>query len=258
MLRRLFRPLFQVSYGDLATLGNAGCGLLAITYFLDGTRSAILIGMLLLVTGAFLDSIDGMLVRRYGSSHRFGPLLDSMADMVSFCLAPMALIYTLWHNLSRGPAFSLSGDWDAPNMLALVGALLVGLLGVLRLARFTYEREEQLRYFSGMPTPAMMVLVLTVCLRFSWLTGNTATWPPALLGLAAFAMVTTLPLLKARGQMLLPIFGAVLLLQLAILAAWQRYAVWELLWIVAALLTAVYIIGSPLWVLRNDPDWRSG
>ena len=258
MLRRLFRPLFQISYGDLATLGNAGCGLLAITYFLDGTRSAILIGMLLLVVGAFLDSIDGMLVRRYGSRHRFGPLLDSMADMVSFCLAPMALIYTLWYNLSRGPAFSLSGDWDAPNMLALVGALLVGLLGVLRLARFTYEREEQLRYFSGMPTPAMMVLVLTVCLRFSWLTGNTATWPPALLGLAAFAMVTTLPLLKARGQMLLPIFGAVLLLQLAILAAWQRYAVWELLWIVAALLTAVYIIGSPLWVLRNDPDWRSG
>ena len=258
MLRRLFRPLFQVSYGDLATLGNAGCGLLAITYFLDGTRSAILIGMLLLVFGAFLDSIDGMLVRRYGSSHRFGPLLDSMADMVSFCLAPMALIYTLWYNLSRGPAFSLSGDWDAPNMLALVGALLVGLLGVLRLARFTHEREEQLRYFSGMPTPAMMVLVLTVCLRFSWLTGNTAMWPPALLGLAAFAMVTTLPLLKARGQMLLPIFGAVLLLQLAILAAWQRYAVWELLWFVAALLTAVYIIGSPLWVLRNDPDWRSG
>ena len=258
MLRRLFRPLFQVSYGDLATLGNAGCGLLAITYFLDGTRSAILIGMLLLVVGAFLDSIDGMLVRRYGSSHRFGPLLDSMADMVSFCLAPMALIYTLWYNLSRGPAFSLSGDWDAPNMLALVGALLVGLLGVLRLARFTYEREEQLRYFSGMPTPAMMVLVLTVCLRFSWLTGNTAMWPPALLGLAAFAMVTTLPLLKARGQMLLPIFGAVLLLQLAILAAWQRYAVWELLWFVAALFTAVYIIGSPLWVLRNDPDWRSG
>lgn len=258
MLRRLFRPLFQVSYGDLATLGNAGCGLLAITYFLDGTRSAILIGMLLLVVGAFLDSIDGMLVRRYGSSHRFGPLLDSMADMVSFCLAPMALIYTLWYNLSRGPALSLSGDWDAPNMLALVGALLVGLLGVLRLARFTYEREEQLRYFSGMPTPAMMVLVLTVCLRFSWLTDNTATWPPALLGLAAFAMVTTLPLLKARGQMLLPIFGAVLLLQLAILAAWQRYAVWELLWFVAALLTAVYIIGSPLWVLRNDPDWRSG
>ncbi|MEE3207552.1 MAG: CDP-alcohol phosphatidyltransferase family protein [Candidatus Thermoplasmatota archaeon] len=258
MLRRLFRPLFQVSYGDLATLGNAGCGLLAITYFLDGTRSAILIGMLLLVVGAFLDSIDGMLVRRYGSSHRFGPLLDSMADMVSFCLAPMALIYTLCHNLSRGPAFSLSGDWDVPNMLALTGALLVGLLGVLRLARFTYEREEQLRHFSGMPTPAMMVLVLIVCLRFSWLTGNTATWPPALLGLMAFSMVTTLPLLKARGQMLLPIFGAVLLLQLAILAAWQRYAVWELLWTVATLFTAIYIIGSPLWVLRNDPDWRSG
>ena len=58
--------------------------------------------------------------------------------------------------------------------------------------------------------------------------------------------------------MLLPIFGAVLLLQLAILAAWQRYAVWELLWTVAALFTAIYIVGSPLWVLRNDPDWRSG
>ena len=258
MLRRLFRPLFQISHGDLATLGNAACGMLAITYFLDGTRSAILVGMLLLVVGAFLDSIDGMLVRRYGSSHRFGPLLDSLADVVSFCLAPAVLIYTLWYDLSRGPALSLSGVWDAPNLLALTGALLVGLLGVLRLARFTHEREEQLRYFSGMPTPAMMVLTLLVCLRFSWLTGDTAAWPPALLGLVAFAMVTTLPFLKARGQLLLPIFGAVLLLQFAILVAWQSHAAWEPFWVVAALLDAGYILGSPLWVLRNDPGWRSG
>ena len=71
-------------------------------------------------------------------------------------------------------------------------------------------------------------------------------------------MVTTLPFLKARGQLLLPIFGAVLLLQFAILAAWQPHVAWEPFWVVAALLAAGYILGSPLWVLRNDPGWRSG
>ena len=256
MLRRLFRPLFRISYGDLATLANAACGLLAITYFLDGTRDAILVGMMLLVVGAFFDSIDGMLVRRYGTSHRFGPLLDSLADAISFCLAPALLVYTLWYDLERGPALSLAGEWDSGNLLALAGALLVGLLGVLRLARFTHDREEQLRHFSGMPTPAMLVLVLVVCLRWSWLSGDGAIWPPALLGLSAFAMVTTLPFLKARGQNQLPIFGAVLLLQFALLAAWLDHAAWELLWVAAALLDAGYILGSPLWVLRNDPGWR--
>jgi len=257
MLRRLFRPLFKISVGDLATLANAACGLLAITYFLDGTRDAILIGMLLLVVGAFFDSIDGMLVRKYGSSHRFGPLLDSLADVISFCLAPALLVYTLWYDLERGPALSLAGV-DLPNLLALAGALLVGLLGVLRLARFTHDREEQLHHFSGMPTPAMLVLVLIVCLRWSSLSGDAATWPPALLGLAAFLMVTTLPFLKARGQVMLPVFGAVLLLQFAILAAWQDHAAWLPLWTAAALLDGGYILGSPLWVLRNDPEWRRG
>ncbi len=256
MLRRLFRPLFRISVGDLATLANAACGMLAITYFLDGTRDAILVGMLLLIVGAFFDSIDGMLVRKYGSSHRFGPLLDSLADVISFCLAPALLVYTLYYDLSRGPALSLSGGVDLPNLLALAGALLVGLLGVLRLARFTHDREEQLRHFSGMPTPAMMVLVLTVCLRWSWLTGDGATWPPALLGLAAFTMVSTLPYHKARGPNQLPLFGAVLLLQFALLAAWLDHAAWELLWTAAALLDAGYLFGSPLWVLRNDPGWR--
>jgi len=138
MLRRLFRPLFKISYGDLATLANAACGMLAITYFLDGTRDAILVGMLLLIVGAFFDSIDGMLVRRYGTSHRFGPLLDSLADVISFCIAPTLLVYTLYYNIERGPALSLSGGVDLPNLLALAGALLVGLLGVLRLLRNTY------------------------------------------------------------------------------------------------------------------------
>ena len=256
MLRRLFRPLFKISYGDLATLANAACGMLAITYFLDGTRDAILVGMLLLIVGAFFDSIDGMLVRRYGTSHRFGPLLDSLADVISFCLAPALLVYTLYYNLEREPALSLSDGVDLPNLLALAGALLVGLLGVLRLARFTHDREEQLRHFSGMPTPAMLVLVLVVCLRWSLLSDDTAMWPPALLGLAGFTMVTTLPFLKARGRVMLPVFGAVLLLQFAILAAWRDHAAWEMLWTAAALLDAGYILGSPLWVLHNDPGWR--
>lgn len=256
MLRKLFRPLFKISYGDLATLANAACGLLAITYFLDGTRDAVLVGMLLLVVGAFFDSIDGMLVRKYGSSHRFGPLLDSLADVISFCLAPALLVYTLYYDLERGPALSFAGGWDSGNLLALAGALLIGLLGVLRLARFTHDREEQLRYFSGMPTPAMLVLVLVVCLRWSSLSGDAATWPPVLLGAGAFLMVSTLPYIKARGQQQLPIFGAVLLLQFALLAAWLDHAAWELLWVAAALLDTGYILGSPLWVLRHDPGWR--
>ena len=122
------------------TVGNLFCGYACIVHAMRGGDLAVaasFIGIAIL-----LDSLDGSIARLTGTSSAFGLQFDSLADVVSFGLAPAVLAFA-W-GLS---AFGRKG-WAAGFIFVSAAAL--------RLARFNIQSSAQLdkRYFVGMPAPA--------------------------------------------------------------------------------------------------------
>ena len=139
---------------DFITLANAACGTGAIFFCLNyleaGHHAPFLVGAFTLLPLALVfDVADGMVARRRHHASPFGGDLDSLADVVSFGVAPAVLGFTL----------GLRGVWDA---LVLCGFVCCG---VSRLARFNVTAEAlsggtgKVKYFEGTPIPTSVLLV---------------------------------------------------------------------------------------------------
>jgi len=142
---------FQLA--DWFTLGNAFCGtgavFAAMRYLQDGHVGDLLWGMALIPLAFVLDAFDGRIARWRKVASTLGRELDSLADIISFGLAPAALGY----------ACGLQGGWDW-----LVLSYFV-CCGVSRLARYNVTAESlsgaegKVRYFEGTPIPTSVLIV---------------------------------------------------------------------------------------------------
>ena len=133
---------------SLLTTGNLFCGFFALLLSVDGryreAAFAIFVAMV-------MDMLDGRVARLMKATSQFGVEFDSLADVVSFCVAPAFLIYS----------FALS-DLGRP---AWFGAFLFVICGALRLARFNvYTGVSDRRYFVGLSTPAAAGVVCAAVL----------------------------------------------------------------------------------------------
>lgn len=131
----------------LFTVGNLFCGYFAVV---SSFRSAYETAAFLIFVAAVLDGLDGRVARMTGSTSDFGKELDSLADSVSFGVAPALLIY--------GWALQPLGRFGS-----LVSFLFVAC-GVIRLARFNIQTAKtDRRFFIGLPIPmAALVLAASV------------------------------------------------------------------------------------------------
>lgn len=123
---------------NMLTLGNLFCGFLSIGFAAYGEfdNAAILI-----LIGMMLDSMDGRLARMLNADTTLGKELDSLADIVTFGVAPSFLVYYTYFF-----KFELLG-------LAIAG--LFPLFGAYRLARFNVTpSKSSLHYFVGVPITA--------------------------------------------------------------------------------------------------------
>jgi CDP-diacylglycerol---serine O-phosphatidyltransferase len=131
---------------SLFTTGNLFLGFWAIVRAVDGryADAAPLIG------GAIvLDVLDGRIARLTGTTSEFGGELDSLADAISFGVAPALMAYR-W-------------ALDQVPRLGWLAAFLFVMCGVLRLARFNVQRHAvDGRFFVGLPVPAAAAQVATV------------------------------------------------------------------------------------------------
>lgn len=116
---------------DYITLLNLISGLLAMYAAIHGHFATA--GWLLLA-GVFFDSIDGFVARRLHIESKFGAELDSLADLVTFGVAPMVLINAFYNQ-----------PW-----LSLL-AILLPIAGALRLARHNINRHLTKGYLIGLP-----------------------------------------------------------------------------------------------------------
>jgi len=129
---------FTKSIPNMFTLGNLFCGFLSIGYAANGSykNAAILI-----LIGMMLDSMDGRLARMLKADSALGKELDSLADIVTFGVAPSFLVYYTYFY-----QFGLTG---------LVIAGLFPLFGAYRLARFNISSSKSSQnYFVGVPITA--------------------------------------------------------------------------------------------------------
>jgi CDP-diacylglycerol---serine O-phosphatidyltransferase len=143
---------------DLLTLANASCGTLSVfaclSYIEDDRSRQMWAAFVLPLAALVFDVLDGYVARldRRRQS-RLGADLDSLADIVSFGVAPAVLGYTL----------GLRGLWDVIFLTFFV------CCGISRLARFnvtstalTNLETGKVRYFEGTPIPTSIVLVIAL------------------------------------------------------------------------------------------------
>lgn len=166
---------------NLATLANALLGIGAILYVLAGNK---LWAMLLIAAAIGFDGLDGILSRRSPAPpSAFGRVADSVADAITFGLAPGFLIAVHTANTS------LWAPWE-PLALGVAGGYLVAAIG--RLIYFT-ARGFQRPYFLGVPTP-QAALALIVALLFHDSPAFQSVQPLAvLIGAAIIAVMMVVP-----------------------------------------------------------------
>jgi CDP-diacylglycerol--serine O-phosphatidyltransferase len=158
---------------SLFTTGNLFLGFWSIIKTMDGrfAEAAPLLG-----GAVILDMLDGRIARLTGTQSDFGAELDSLADAVSFGVAPALLAYG-WalHALPRA-------GWTA--------AFLFLVCGVLRLARFNVQKQVvDSRFFVGLPIPAAAAQLAAIV--YFLVTPPAERWAAALM----LAVVVTLALL---------------------------------------------------------------
>jgi CDP-diacylglycerol--serine O-phosphatidyltransferase len=150
---RHFSMIRGFHLADFVTLGNAACGVGAIfctMAYVGGAGIAWFFAAAALAPAAFLlDVLDGRIARARHEYSILGRELDSLADVISFGVAPAALGY----------AAGLDGGWDWAALIYFV------CCGVSRLARYNVTAESlsaggaKVRYFEGTPIPTSVVIV---------------------------------------------------------------------------------------------------
>ena len=138
---------------DVFTLGNAACGVggvfLAMAYMESQSVSHFLWAAALAPAAFIFDIFDGRIARWRQTHSALGRELDSLADIISFGVAPAALAF----------AAGLNGGWDCAILIYFVGC------GVSRLARYNVTAEalsegaDKVKFFEGTPIPTSVVLV---------------------------------------------------------------------------------------------------
>jgi CDP-diacylglycerol--serine O-phosphatidyltransferase len=167
---------------SLLTVGNLFCGYAAIVY---STRSDFDTAALFIGIAMILDTLDGFFARLTGATSAFGVELDSLADVVSFGLAPAILAFT-W------------GLWPLHRLGWAAGFLYVTATA-MRLARFNVQSTTTTapvdkRYFVGMPSPAAAAVIASTVYLYPYGLSERETAFPALamVLLPAVLMVSTI------------------------------------------------------------------
>jgi CDP-diacylglycerol--serine O-phosphatidyltransferase len=193
-----------------------------------------------------LDGLDGRVARMTHTTSEFGRELDSLADVISFGIAPAILAY-VWGVQFVSNAFG--NAWlDQLQRAGKLCAFLFLVCGAARLARFNIQRNPtpknpgvpHRKYFVGLPIPAAAGMVAAVVYAFDSYPVTGFKWAVlwmALLALLSFLMVSTwrywsfkdVNLARPRSSLLLVVMGGTI------------YAIWNWAQPVLLILASMYV-----------------
>ena len=131
---------------NLITLGNLTCGLLSIVLAFEGKLE---VAAAFIFFGSILDFFDGFASRLLNVSSEIGKQLDSMADMVTFGVAPGIIIYKLISESNNHYEF------------LVYAAFILPIFSAIRLAKFNID-SRQTSSFIGLPVPAAAIFIASL------------------------------------------------------------------------------------------------
>ena len=155
---RHFSLIRSFTLADMITIGNGGAGVAAIlsvlNYLVSHKSFYLWLAFLLLPVAMVLDYLDGRIARWRRRASPLGAQLDSLADLISFGVAPAVLAF----------AVGMRGLWDAAVLIYFVSC------GLSRLARYNVTAAEladetgKVKYFEGAPIPTSLLLVAVLAI----------------------------------------------------------------------------------------------
>jgi CDP-diacylglycerol--serine O-phosphatidyltransferase len=163
-----FSMLRNYQPADLITLANGAAGMAAVfatmSYLISPDHWRIYLALSLLPIALIFDIADGKVARRQHEQSLFGQELDSLADIVSFGVAPAVLAYGL----------GMRGAIDVIILIYFVAC------GISRLARYNVTAGQladaagKVKYFEGTPIPSTLIIVglLALCYFFGRIGDN--------------------------------------------------------------------------------------
>src|SRR5437667_8410721 len=151
-----FSMIRSFHLADWFTLANAFCGVGALfavmSYLQMHDVLRLLVGCALIPAALVFDVLDGRIARWRQESSTMGRELDSLADVISFGVAPAAIAY----------GAGMQGLWDCVVLMYFVAC------GVSRLARYNItaaglsQGSDKVKYFEGTPIPTSLLLVIVI------------------------------------------------------------------------------------------------
>lgn len=165
------------------------CGLVSIRFSIEQQFDHAIVAIII---AAVLDGVDGRLARKLEACSRFGEEFDSLADFLSFGVAPVVLLF-FWSE-------------DFMTVLLSVSLMVFVVASATRLARFNAQAAEpgarwRKAYFTGLPTPSA---ALSVLLPVSVVEPGAAAmqWTAAYALVIALLMVSTVPTFSGKTTQL--------------------------------------------------------
>jgi len=142
--------MYKRAIPSFITLLNLLCGCLSAVSAFKGNLEA---SAFFIIGATFFDFFDGFFARLLNCKSEFGKQLDSLADVVSFGLAPAVIVFQLMNSSVGMPQII----WRDINPLPYL-AFLITLFSALRLAKFNID-VRQSDSFIGLPTPANAIFI---------------------------------------------------------------------------------------------------
>lgn len=257
-------------FPTMLTLANVLCGFMAIFFASIPADEAdfpfnwtpLTFAAMAIFAGMIFDGFDGRVARLTNSTSDFGAQLDSMADMVTFGVAPAFIAIKLID--PAVPYFSNSDD-HLFGRFALIVALIYVACAALRLARYTVAANEKHtvdpNVFTGLPSPGAAGTIASIILLqqhlvygegydYNWLIQTTRYAMIGVVLLTALAMISKLPYTHfmnryLRGKANVGTIALYVIVALLLLIYPQ--------WTLAIAFTGYALTAPTWWVIKNKP-----
>ena len=232
---------------------NLFFGCIAVLFALKGW---LLFAVMLVVVAAVFDFCDGLAARLLKAYSPLGKELDSLADLVSFGLAPAAMMHFAFAQI-LSPNISYGADSLPWELLSFFPFIMV-VASALRLAKFNIDTRQS-EQFIGLPTPANALFISSLLLCVTATPTLTPIWEtpytiPAISLFVSYLMVSNLPMfslkiktLTWRGNQVRILFIALVavLIALTLVLGWSWSTTLFLILSLYILLSLIFLIFAP-------------
>lgn len=236
--RNISTVSLSILFPSIITMLSLCLGITAVRYAIDAKYE---ISAILIIVASVMDALDGKIARLLNSTTNFGAQLDSLADLISFGVAPSIVIY-LWslQNISyKGVGWAF--------------VLLYIISSAFRLARFnvqTTDKKETFKhqyFFTGLPIPAAgFLLLLPLILTFRIMDSNPYHWFMALyMLLVSILMVSKVPIFSGKKIKINKNYVLPLLISVGVIISGILIEPWVILPIIGA----IYILSIPIGII---------